>query len=126
MEEIRGQSGDIGKDPEADLSVFSRHGVAIDPSVANRLGLSCHKLELLCLLVKHPLCSWEQLVDWMYGHRADGGPADPQKNIEVYACSLRKALAPYRVQIRVLYGEGYYIEATIKPKLRALLAGEIQ
>lgn len=40
-----------------------------------------------------------QLINLMYGHRVDGGPASAERILHVYAHELRRTLRPYELTI---------------------------
>lgn len=55
--------------------------------------------------------TFDELFSLIWGHRADGGPLDPDNIVTIEVHHLRKNLKP-GVRIRSQYGRGYVLELT--------------
>jgi len=64
------------------------------------------------LRAKGRTLSNEKLIEEIYSSRIMADAEVPDANIiSVYAFKIRKKLAPLKLNIRALYGAGYYLEA---------------
>jgi hypothetical protein len=58
-----------------------------------------NQARILAALVERDNMTRAELIDRMYGHRADGGPDDTKRNFKVTLCYLRKALRARGLEI---------------------------
>ncbi len=88
-----------------------------------RLGLPRLEEKLLGLLLARPFIAKEAAYIVLWGARLEC--EQPSfKNLDVYISRLRAVLRRRDITIKTKYGDGWYIEAADKARLRALLTPE--
>ena len=78
-----------------------------------------------CRLLRHLMDAgtWvpkKELLDALYGHRADGGPLGANNTMAVHICRLRKLLKP-GFYVTNIHGRGFQLEATESALAKAML-----
>lgn len=81
------------------------------------LHIAPQTTKVLAALMRGRVCSREHLV------YSSDIPNDSTRQLEVQIVSARKALKPFGVSIRNVYGVGYYIAPGDLHRLRSLLSG---
>lgn len=78
-------------------------------------GLTVKEAAIVGLLLRRKVCTKQYLMDAMYSLRATD-EAPEQKIIDVFVCKVRKKLGAFGVEIKTLWGKGYYIEDEVRHK----------
>ncbi len=82
------------------------------------LGLSPMQSKLLGVLLKHRTqCTYEAIMTALYGEREDPPGVEV---IRAHVTHIRRLLDPHGIQIKRLWGSGYYITPEHIAKLNAL------
>ena len=82
-----------------------------------RLPVTAMQTRMLGVLMKFDLCSRERLFFALYSDRPDSNWPD-DRLIDVQISHIRKKLAPRSISIKTKWGQGWYMEAEDKQKVR--------
>lgn len=85
-------------------------------------GLTGQQVRLFGCLMARELMTTAAGMAAMYGDVSSDGLPDP-KIIDVQICKMRARLKDFGVVIKTRWGEGYYLEPTMKDHVRHLMAG---
>jgi DNA-binding response OmpR family regulator len=84
-------------------------------------GLTYQEARLVGCLLQRPVATKDALMATLY--RNDGREEADIKIIDVFICKARKKLAPFGIEIRTVWGQGYMIDETTR---RRVLDGEVE
>lgn len=110
---------DVLEEELANLKEQQRFSVKeIDLTMAIFFGLSASESVVLGLLLTRPHVTKATFMQAIYS--STGREEVFPKIIDVWICRLRKVLRPYGLEIKTVWGKGYYMLPETKEKIRAL------
>lgn len=84
------------------------------------LGLTGQEAKLFGVFLAREAVTKRLAMDVLYGNKPDGDAAE-DKIIDVFVCKLRAKLKPFGLEIGTNWGQGYFMDAANKAKVRALI-----
>ncbi|MEO1110555.1 MAG: helix-turn-helix domain-containing protein [Pseudomonadota bacterium] len=84
-------------------------------------GLTANESRVVACLLSRPFATKDALMAALY--RNDGKDEAHIKIIDVFVCKARKKLAPFGVEIKTLWGQGYMVDEAIR---RTVLSGSVE
>ena len=102
--------------------------LGIGPSVADtlriKLGITGRQSKILGALLKREMLSRESAYFALYGDLPESEQPDSEKAVEKNLYFLRKRLEGRGIDIRNIWGKGWFLPPEHKAKLRSLLVEE--
>lgn len=89
-------------------------------ALAQCFGITRMQGSMLLQLVKRPRCTKEALHEAICHGRSEAEMTKP-KIVDVVICRLREALKDHGVQIKTLWGMGYFMEAADRKRVAEML-----
>lgn len=100
------------------LRVEELEGILLRQEVPFCIGLTRKQAQVLSLLLARPMVSRSDLMTALYSLSAGDPPAD--RIIDVFIVRVRRALARHGIEVRTLWGQGWFLTNEDKAKVRAL------
>lgn len=89
-------------------------------ALAQCFGITRMQGSMLLQLVKRPRCTKEALHEAICHGRSEAEMTKP-KIVDVVICRLREALKDHGIQIKTLWGMGYFMEASDRKRVAEML-----
>lgn len=88
------------------------------PKIPFEWGLTSSEARLVGCMLSRPLMTKDTAMAVLY--RNDGKDEAVLKIVDVYICKARKKLTRFGIEIKTVWGQGYYIEESVRRRLVAI------